>query len=448
MNRRYSSEEVDRALRLVRPDRCEDCGQLLDLVGARHQCRPRPAQNGGDAAPHDERWNERPLPAKAARSSEQQNKPPEAPPPPLPFIDMSTWDNEPVPEQEWTVFNRIPKRQCVLFTGEGAAGKSTVELHRSAAHVLGRDWLGTLPEQGPAIYIDAEDGVDVIHRRLAAVARHYGVTFEQMINGGLHIISLVGRDAVLATVNRSGKVEPTTLYKQIVEAAGDIQPRSITIASSANVFTGDENNRTQVTQFVGMLTHVAIVADGSVSLISHPSLTGIKSDSGSSGTTAWHNAVRARFYMKRPKPEAEAEPEADEQPDDDLREIVFKKNQYGPKDETIVLRYRNGMFLPPPGVGTLDKIAREARVDELFLKLVDQTNRRNEKVSSSVTAHQYAPTVFAGNPEAKAYRIKKNEFKAAMERLFKADRIHPEQYGSPSRDTWKLVTGARARNDS
>jgi RecA-family ATPase len=127
-----------------------------------------------------------------------------------------------------------------------------------------------MPERGPAIYVDAEDDADVIHRRLAAVARHYNVTFGEMINGGLYIMSLLGRDAVLATVSRNGKVEATTLYKQLVEAAADIKPKSITIASSANVFTGDENNRTQVTQFVGMLTHVAIVANGSVLLISHP----------------------------------------------------------------------------------------------------------------------------------------------------------------------------------
>jgi AAA domain len=54
------------------------------------------------------------------------------------------------------------------------SGKSTVELHRSCAHVLGRDWLGSMPEMGPAIHIEAEDGEDVIHRRLAAVTRHYG----------------------------------------------------------------------------------------------------------------------------------------------------------------------------------------------------------------------------------------------------------------------------------
>jgi RecA-family ATPase len=112
--------------------------------------------------------------------------------------------------------------------------------------------------------VDAEDGADVIHRRLAAVARHYNVSFAQIVKGGLHIMSLVGRDAVLATVSRNGKVETTTLYQQLTEAAADIKPKSITIASSANVFTGDENNRSQVTQFIGMLTHIAIIANGSV----------------------------------------------------------------------------------------------------------------------------------------------------------------------------------------
>jgi RecA-family ATPase len=363
--------------------------------------------------------------------------PPSEPPQPLPWIDMSNWDNEPVPDQEWAVLNRIPLRQCVLFTGEGAAGKSTVELHRSTAHVLGRDWLGTLPERGPAFYVDAEDGADVIHRRLAAVARHYNVSYADIIKGGLNIMSLVGRDAVLATVSRNSKVETTTLYKQLAEAASDIKPKSITIASSANVFTGDENNRAQVTQFIGLLTRVAIIADGSVSLISHPSLTGINNDTGLSGTTQWHNAVRARSYMKSPKQEP------GEQPDDDLREIVFKKNQYGPKSETVILRYTNGMFLALPGIGSLDKIAREAKVDEIFLQLVDQTNRRNERVSSLVGTRNYAPTVFAGSAEAKTAHIKKDEFEAAMKRLFTADKIHPERYGAPSRDTWKIVTGAQ-----
>jgi hypothetical protein len=276
-------------------------------------------------------------------SGERQEESPTSTPeelPPLPFINMANWDNEPVPKQEWAVVDRIPLGQTTLFTGEGGYGKSTVQLHLCAAHALGRDWLKTLPEPGPSIFFEAEDGEKAIHRRLAAIATHYSTTFEDMIRGGLHVVSLFGHDAVLATPTRNGKIEPTPLYRQLLQAAGDIKPKMIGIASSANVFTGSEIDRTQTQQFIGLLNRLAMIAVGGVVLIAHPSLTGINTDTGLSGSTQWHNAVRARFYLKGVKAEA------DEQPDNDLRELVFKKNQFGPMSANIVLRYRDGLFLP------------------------------------------------------------------------------------------------------
>jgi hypothetical protein len=177
---------------------------------------------------------------------------PTSPLSPLPFSNMSTWDNEPPPDQEWGVFNRFPMCETGLLSGEGAAGKSTVLLHLAVAHVLGRDWLGALPEKGPAIFLDCEDTENVIRRRLAAICNHYGVTFADLINGGLHVISLVGHDPVIAVASRSGKIETTPRYKQLLEAAGDIKPKFISIASSANVYAGSEIDRSQVQQFVGL----------------------------------------------------------------------------------------------------------------------------------------------------------------------------------------------------
>jgi hypothetical protein len=183
--------------------------------------------------------------------------------PPLPFLNMSNWDSEPVPEQEWAVPDRIPLGQTTLFTGEGGYGKSTIQLHLCAAHALGLSWLNTLPEPGPSIFFEAEDGEKIIHRRLAMIATHYGVTFEDMIRGGLRVISLFGCDAVLATPTRNGKIEPTSLYGQLLQAAGDIKPKMIGIASSANVFAGSEIDRTQTQQFVSLLNRVAMIANGS-----------------------------------------------------------------------------------------------------------------------------------------------------------------------------------------
>jgi RecA-family ATPase len=100
---------------------------------------------------------------------------------------------------------------------------------RRFAHVAGKDWLGSLPERGPIIYIGAEDDKDELHIRLAAIAKHCDVSFAQLVQDGLHVLPLLGQDATLCTVGKRGRVEKTSLYKQIYEAAGDIKPKNISI---------------------------------------------------------------------------------------------------------------------------------------------------------------------------------------------------------------------------
>src|SRR6478736_576798 len=101
----------------------------------------------------------------------------------LQWLDMSAWDGVPVPERKWAIRDRVPLKQAGLFSGEGGTGKSILELMKNVAHVAAKDWLGSMPEQGPAIYLGAEDDENEIHIRLAAIAKHYGVTFESLIDG-------------------------------------------------------------------------------------------------------------------------------------------------------------------------------------------------------------------------------------------------------------------------
>ena len=96
------------------------------------------------------------------------------------WIDISTWDHEPLPERKWAIKDRVPLNQAGLFSGEGGTGKSIIELMKDVAHVAAKDWLGSLPEPGPAFYIGAEDDKDELHIRLAAIAKHYEVTFKDL----------------------------------------------------------------------------------------------------------------------------------------------------------------------------------------------------------------------------------------------------------------------------
>ena len=144
---------------------------------------------------------------------------------PLPFLDMSRWDAEPAPPRLWSVRDRIPLRQPALFSGEGAIGKTLLALQLSVAHVLGRDWLGMLPEPGPAIYFGAKMTPTRLHRRVGDIAAHYNATFADLIAGGLHLLSFAGKDALLGVANRAGIIEPTPLFHRLHKAVCSIKPQ-------------------------------------------------------------------------------------------------------------------------------------------------------------------------------------------------------------------------------
>jgi RecA-family ATPase len=346
---------------------------------------------------------------------------------------MSNWDRGPIPERKWAILNRVPLNQAGLFSGEGGTGKSIIELTKDVAHVAGKDWLGSLPELGPAIYIGAEDEEDELHRRLAAIAAHYGVTFDELIAGGLHVLCLLGQDATLCAISgKSGRVEVTDLYRQLYEAAGDIKPKNISIDTLSRAFAGNEIDRAQVYAFAMHMQALAMVAGGSATILSHPSLQGIASGTGLSGSTAWHSAFRFRQYLKGFKP-------ADgEQPDNDLRELEFKKNQYGPTCEAIPLRYQHGLFMPLPGLCSLHQAAREALADDIFLDLLRSFSAQNRHVSEKPSS-AYAPVVFAKEATAKAAGLGNFQLASAMRRLFAADKIWNEPCGKPSRPQYRIA---------
>jgi RecA-family ATPase len=278
------------------------------------------------------RFESRP-PGKVINRAETQQ------PVPLPYLDMSGWDANPAPEREWAVDNRIPMYQPHLTTGHGAIGKSLLELTRAVAHVLGKPWLGMAVRQGPVIYLGAEDEADELHRRLEAILRYYGATFNDIV-GGLHLLSYVGEDCLLGIPDYQDIIRPTDLFQRILADAIKIKPVSVMIDTLTDVYAGDEINRNQTTQFVKLLQHMAIKARCSVAILAHPSNAGMATGSGLSGSTGWHNKVRSRLYMRAPTTAK------GEEIDSDVREIQFLKNNYGRQGDSIQIRWENGVFVP------------------------------------------------------------------------------------------------------
>jgi hypothetical protein len=91
-------------------------------------------------------------------------------------------------------------------------------------------------------------------------------------------------------------------------------------------------------------------------------------------------------------------------------------------------------------MSNLEKLGAERRSEEVFLKLLAQFTRQNRNTCEKPSAPTYAPTLFAKESEAQELGIRKADFEGAMRRLFAAERICLEPYGSPSRATARLVS--------
>jgi len=153
----------------------------------------------------------------------------------------------------------------------------------------------------------------------------------------------------------------------------------------------------------------------------------------------WHDMPRGRMFFSRIKTEE------DKEIDKDLRSLVCKKNNYGPDDETIIVRWKtgtngSGVFVMEPKPGSLEAMAENKKVEEIFLSSLQRlTNQNRGPFSHKKRSHNYAPTALADLPEVKKAGIKKTALANAMDRLIEIKKITIESYGPPSKDHTKLV---------
>lgn len=334
---------------------------------------------------------------------------------------------EPTPRR-FHVPELLPARTVTILAGDGGMGKSTLALQLCAATILGKSWVGLTPAQGAALYLSAEDDGDELERRVHDAAHFYDCDKAEL--DGLFLLPLADEDALLAIDGDRGVLRPTPAWSTFIDLAEQIRPALIVLDSLADVFGGNEINRAHARQFIGMLRGLAMRVDAAVLLLAHPSLSGMNSGSGSSGSTHWNNAVRSRLYLEKPR--------AEDVPDPDLRVLSLKKANYARGLPDMTLRRRIGGYAPEGGNDqiSLDRMAMQGRAERLFLDLLDAYAAEGRHVSHN-TGHTYAPAVFA--KDQRAGGIGKQALLAAMNRLFEQKAIKADTVGPPSRRLQRLV---------
>jgi RecA-family ATPase len=344
--------------------------------------------------------------------------------PPLDYLPVSTWDAKPLQDRQWAVPQLVPARNVTLLSGDGGTGKTLLMLQLAVASVLGRDWLGTLPQIGPVLIISAEDDEEELHFRLTRIAKYYGATFADLSD--LHIVSLVGKNSAIGIVDRSGLIKSTVLFESIARDVARIKPVWVGFDTAADMFIVDERDRVQARQCINMLRGLAFYNNTAALLLSHPSLSGLQSGSGMSGSTGWNNSVRSRLYLYTPKEDDDEEPK-----DENARVLETMKANYGPRGHQLRLRWHDGMLTLEPGQviapSAYDRAATENNAQKIFRILLEFQNKNDIPVSATNGARNFAPTVFAKMAQAVPLHVRPKlrmaALRNAMHAMLKAGEI-------------------------
>lgn len=285
---------------------------------------------------------------------------------PVRVINPAQWQDQPVPERQWLIPGICVRGGATLLNGDGGVGKSLLCLQMQTALAVEKPWLGiATPRNGGrgtrSLGIYCEDEPEELQRRQRDICQYYGCEMRDL-DGLAFMMSRVGESNTLMSFNRrEGGGTITNFFRQVEAIINEHGIEVVIIDTAADTFGGNEIDREQVRTFVQKLRAWALKSRGTVIITQHPSVSGMASGAGSSGSTGWNNSVRSRIYLTQPK---RTDDDGDEIPTNE-RFLKFMKSNYGPKAAKLRLAWEGGVFKTvgelKPG-GLFDELALREKV--------------------------------------------------------------------------------------
>jgi len=329
--------------------------------------------------------------------------------------DVARWQGHDPPDIVFTIADLVPQGMVTLLTSHGGAGKTLLlQIAGTVVAAGGMTFLGKAAVTGRAAGVFAEDPESVLHLRQPRINEFLRIDYNR-IAGRYFPQSYLGHPAQLC---RQGR--PTEFLAELEDQLRRIEHlRLLTLDNAAVLFSGDENSRPEVTEFMSALNGLADRLSIAIILSAHAS----KSQDGTalrvtSGSTAWVNASRSVLELKT----GVSTGDSDQGPS-----LVVVKANHAATGTPIQLEWRGKLLVPVlPSTGILGLIERRA-AEHVFVDLLDAATQQGRNISDSKHATNYAPKTFAASPNAERYSQK--DLAAAMERLFIAGKIRMELYG-------------------
>jgi hypothetical protein len=312
-------------------------------------------------------------------------------------LDLAALATQPVPERIYRVGNIMLTGTTGLITGHGGSGKTQLGLHLGACFELGRHFFGETVRQCRAAFISAEDDARDLHYRLVQQAAQLKVSLADL--AGFFVYDVSQDDATLI-VDDGENVGATARYWALQEELARRGVEAVVLDNLAALCAGNINDPRYATRALALLGKL-VPASGNTIVLAHVDKALAKAGYGAqaySGTAAWHNRARWRWFLCAPNREDDKQEDglpAGPAPteDDGSRILEVQKNNAGPIGHMIPLRFV-GPTLTGDGVpfGVVASIER-ANERKWLLRTLAEAEDRGEPVFSSERANRNAHAV-------------------------------------------------------
>ncbi len=242
------------------------------------------------------------------------------------------WNIPPPPAREWIAPGWIPANRVTLLTGEGGRGKSRLAMMLAAAKAAGaRHWFAYEtgpeldPQSFPVLFASWEDEREEFQRRLydwpVLTGKQAPPEIDRLLGVRLPFFDMAAVGPVWIAGSHEDEAGALTKAGELLRAeAEDRGARLLILDPLAAAYSGNENDRGQVRQFMANWGAWAALQACAVLIVAHP-----PKNTGAvySGSTDWRNAARSVLVMDY---------------QDGCTRLSCDKSSYAPEPDALALR--------------------------------------------------------------------------------------------------------------